>query len=118
MIITSLRYGNNAFLRDGPKVNLFKTAHRAILLCLDFLAGSRAGRRVWLLNSILRGVRQRGLMVLDPNQIPRIDPPAARLASEKMFGLMNAPTIGALAEHGPARSRFGDWHDRRSGWDH
>jgi hypothetical protein len=51
-----LRYGNNAFLRDGLKANLFKTAHRAILLCLDFLAGSRARRRVWLLNSILSDV--------------------------------------------------------------
>jgi hypothetical protein len=31
-----LRYGNNAFLRDGPKVILLKTAQGVILLCLDF----------------------------------------------------------------------------------
>jgi hypothetical protein len=60
-----LRYGNNAFLRDGPKVNLFKTAHRAILLCLDY---SRAGRRMWLLNSMLRRMRQRAFVILNPMQ--------------------------------------------------
>jgi hypothetical protein len=61
---------------------------------------------------ILRRVRQRGFVILNPNQIPRIDPAVARLASEKMFGLGDAPPIGALAEHRPARSRFIDWHDR------
>jgi hypothetical protein len=28
-----------------------------------------------------------------------------------MFGLTDAPPIGALTEHGPSRKRFGDWHD-------
>jgi hypothetical protein len=50
-------------VRDGPKVNLFKTAHRAILLCLDVLAGSP----LWLLNSVSRGMRQRAYVVRDPN---------------------------------------------------
>jgi hypothetical protein len=40
-------------------------------------------------------MRQLGLVFLDPNQIPRIDPAAARLAPEKMFGLTDAPPVGA-----------------------
>jgi len=59
-----------------------------------------------LLDSILRRVRQRAFVILNPNQIPRIDPAVARLASEKMFDLTNATPVGALAEHCPARSRF------------
>jgi hypothetical protein len=61
---------------------------------------------VWLLNSILRRVRQRAFVILNPYVIPRIDPAAARLTSEKMFDLMNVTPVGALAEHRPARSRF------------
>jgi hypothetical protein len=44
--------------------------------------------------------------VLNPNEIPPVDPAVARLASKIMFGLTDAPPIGALAEHGPAWSRF------------
>ena len=40
-------------------------------------------------------------MVLDPNQIPRIDPPAARLAPEKTFGLGDATPLDAFGEHVP-----------------
>jgi hypothetical protein len=36
----------------------------------------------------LRRVRQRAFVFLDPNQIPRIDPAVACLASEIMSGLM------------------------------
>jgi hypothetical protein len=45
-------------------------------------------------------------VILDPYVIPRIDPAVARLASEKMLALMDAPPVGALAEQRPARSRF------------
>jgi hypothetical protein len=58
-------------------------------------------------------MRQLAFVILNPNQIPRIDPAVARLASEIMFGLGDTPTIGALAEHRPAWSRFIEWHDRR-----
>jgi hypothetical protein len=65
------------------------------------------------LRLILRGMRQRAFVILCPHQIPRIDPPAARLASEKMFGLGDAMPVEALAEDHPARSRFIEPHDRR-----
>src|SRR5882757_5087539 len=52
------------------------------------------------------------LVVLDPNQIPRIEIAAANLASEIMFGLADAPPVGPLAEHRTARPRFIDRHDR------
>jgi len=51
-------------------------------------------------------MRQRAFVILGPHQIPRIDPAVARLAPEKMFGLMDATPVGALAEHRPAWSRF------------
>jgi hypothetical protein len=54
-----------------------------------------------LVHSILRGVRQLALVVLDPNEIPPVDPAVARLASKIMFGLTDAPLIGALAKHVP-----------------
>jgi hypothetical protein len=54
-----------------------------------------------LLHPILRGVRQLALVVLDPNEIPPVDPAVARLASKIMFGLTDAPLIGALAKHVP-----------------
>jgi hypothetical protein len=50
-------------------------------------------------------MRQLPSRVLDPNQIPRIDPTAARLA-EKTFGLTNATPVGAHAEQRPAQSRL------------
>jgi hypothetical protein len=59
-----------------------------------------------LVSLILCGVRQLALVVLNPNEIPSVDPAVARLASKIMFGLTDAPPIGALAEHGPAWSRF------------
>jgi hypothetical protein len=45
-------------------------------------------------------------VILNPNQIPRIDPAVARLASEKMISLADVSPVGALAEQRPARSRF------------
>jgi hypothetical protein len=51
-------------------------------------------------------VRQFALVVLNPNEIPPVDPAVASLASKIMFGLTDAPPIGALAEHRPAWSRF------------
>jgi hypothetical protein len=57
-------------------------------------------------------MRQRALVIIKPNQIPRIDPAVAYFASEKVIGLGNATPVGALAEHRPARSRFIEWHDR------
>jgi hypothetical protein len=56
-------------------------------------------------------MRQRAFVILNPNQIARIDPAVAHLASEKMFGLMYATPIGALAEYRPAWSRFLDARD-------
>ena len=55
---------------------------------------------------ILRGMRQRAFVVLDPPEIARVEIAAARLALEKMFDLTNATPVGALAEHRPAWSRF------------
>jgi hypothetical protein len=66
-----------------------------------------------LLCTIAGGMRKRAFVVLKPNQIARVEITAARLASEKMFGLRNALPIGALAQDRPAWSRFGDWHDCR-----
>jgi hypothetical protein len=66
----------------------------------------RIDRPYSLLRLILRRVRQRAFVVLDPSQIAHVDPTATRHASEKMFGLGDAPTIGALAERRPARPRF------------
>jgi hypothetical protein len=61
---------------------------------------------VALLRLILHRVRQRAFVVLNPYVIPRVDPAVARVASEKMPSLTDAPPIGALAEHGTAWSRF------------
>src|SRR5260370_42619350 len=66
----------------------------------------RADRPCSLLSLIARGVRQRAFVVLYPCQIARVEITAARLASEKVFGLTNATPVGALAEHRPAWSRF------------
>jgi hypothetical protein len=71
-----------------------------------------ADRPCSLLRLILRGMRQRALVIIKPNQIPRIDPAVAYFASEKVIGLANATSVGALAEYRPARSRFIEWHDR------
>src|SRR5450631_140584 len=66
----------------------------------------RADDPVALMRLILRRVWQRTFVVLDPHQIPRIDPAVARHASEKMFGFTNATPVGANAEQRPARSRL------------
>jgi hypothetical protein len=58
-------------------------------------------------------VRQRGLVILNPYVIPRIDPTVARLASKKMISLADVSPVGAFAEYRPAWSRFIDRHDRR-----
>ena len=65
-----------------------------------------------LLRLILRRVRQRAFVILNPHEIAPVEIAAARLALEKMFGLTNATPVDALAEHRPARSRFIEWHDR------
>jgi hypothetical protein len=49
-----------------------------------------------LLRLILRGMRQLALVILNPNQIPRIDPAVARLASEKMISLADVSPIRAF----------------------
>jgi hypothetical protein len=59
-----------------------------------------------LLRLILRGMRQLALVILNPNHIARVDPAVARLASEIMLSFGNVAPVDALAEHGPARSRF------------
>ncbi len=64
------------------------------------------GKRKRLLNSILRRVRQRAFVVLNPYVIPRIDPAVARFASEKMISLADVSPVRAFTEHRPARSRF------------
>ena len=66
----------------------------------------RADRPCGLSRLILRGMRQLALVILNPNQIPRIDPAVARLAPKKMFDFPNPTPVGALAEQRPARSRF------------
>jgi hypothetical protein len=73
----------------------------------------RADDPVALLRLILRRVRQRAFVILNPYVIPRIDPAVARLASKKMFGLGDATPVDALAEHGTPRSGLLDRHDRR-----
>ena len=45
-------------------------------------------------------------MIQNPNVVPRVEIAAANVASEKVFGLADAKSIGALAEHRPAWSRF------------
>ena len=67
---------------------------------------ARADDPAALLSLILRGMRQRAFVIFNPHVIPRVDPAVARLASEKMFDLMNAKPVGALADHRPARPRF------------
>jgi hypothetical protein len=67
---------------------------------------SLADDPVGLLRLILRRVRQRAFVILNPYVIPRIDPAVARLAPEKMFDFPNPTAVGALAEQRPARSRF------------
>ena len=62
--------------------------------------------RFELLHAILRRVRQRAFVILNPYVIPRVEIAAANVASEKIFGLADAKPVGALAEHRPAWSRF------------
>jgi hypothetical protein len=73
---------------------------------LPFKVARCAERPRSLLRLILRRVRQRAFVILNPYVIPRIDPAVARHASEKMFGLTNATPVGAHAEQRPARSRL------------
>jgi hypothetical protein len=51
-------------------------------------------------------VRQRAFVVLNPDQIARVEIAAAKVASKIMISLANAKPVGALAEHRPAWSRF------------
>jgi len=62
---------------------------------------------------VLRGVRQRASVVLNPGEIAGVDEAAAHPAPEIMICLTDTPPAGALAEQRPARSRFIDRHDRR-----
>jgi hypothetical protein len=61
----------------------------------------------------LARVRERAFVILNPDQITRVEIAAAKFASKIMICVANAPPVGALAEHGPARPRFIDRHDRR-----
>jgi hypothetical protein len=90
-------YGHSApLVRATPRVRLHQTnAPRR-----------RADDPVALLRLILRWVRQRAFVILNPYVIPRIDPAVARLAPKKMFDFPNPTPVGALAEQRPARSRF------------
>jgi hypothetical protein len=51
-------------------------------------------------------VRERAFVIQNPNVIPRVEIAAANVASKKILGLADAPPVGALADHRPARSRF------------
>jgi hypothetical protein len=66
---------------------------------------ARADDPVALLRLILRRVRQRAFVIQNPYVIPRVEIAAANVASEKVFGLADAPPVGALADHRPTRSR-------------
>jgi hypothetical protein len=106
-----LCYGNNAFLRGGPKVNLFKTGHAAILLCLDF--SSRVASRSPHLATEFHPApdveaRPRDLK---PTRNPAHRSNRCTPRIGKMFGLGDAPTIDALPEHRPARYRFNESND-------
>jgi hypothetical protein len=57
---------------------------------------------------ILRRVRQRAFVILNPCDIAGVDKAAANHASKLMLSLGNVTPVGALAEHRPARSRFID----------
>ena len=54
-----------------------------------------------LLRLILRRMWQIALVILNPNQIPHIDPAVTRRASEIILRLPDATPVDALAEHGP-----------------
>jgi len=86
-------------------------ARRSEHQCTGHTEPKHTRAAVALLRLILRGMRHRAVVILDPYVIPRIDPAVARFASEKMFDLTNASTIGALAEQRPARSRWFDMRD-------
>jgi hypothetical protein len=73
---------------------------------LRYIKNKFSGSSVELLRLILRGMRQRPLVILNPYVIPSVEIAAANVASEKVFGLADAKSIGALAEHRPAWSRF------------
>jgi hypothetical protein len=64
------------------------------------------------LDAILRWVRQRAFMILNPPEIAGIKPSAARFAFEIILGLVQRLSADALADKGAARLRFIDRHDR------
>jgi hypothetical protein len=70
------------------------------------LSSSRAPRAPLidrgLLRLILRRVRQRAFVILNPRQIAPVDPAVAHLAPEIMLSFADAPPVGALAEYRPA----------------
>jgi hypothetical protein len=75
---------------------------------------TRSGRSgiLELLHAILRRVRQRAVMILNPREIAGVDKAAANLAPKIMISLADATPVDALAHAGAARSRFIDKHDR------
>src|ERR1700722_16720042 len=56
-------------------------------------------------------MRQRPLMIIEPNPIAQIDTPAAQRAAFEMFGLNQWRSADLSADHGARRARFFDWHD-------
>ena len=88
---------------------MFKTEHPARHYFVSSRIAMRSPLRAdfeTLLHPVLRGMRQRTFVILNPYVIPRIDPAVARLAPEKMFDFPNPTPVDALAEQRPARSRF------------
>jgi hypothetical protein len=69
-------------------------------------------RRFGALSLILRRVRQRSLVIVDPSEIAGIKPSAALVAFEEVLALVQRRSADALADDGPTRSRLIDWHDR------
>ena len=114
----------NAFKARKPQGNSAGTARASLTVRRGCLCGfamcispapARAGEPahtraalIDLLRLIARRVRQLAFVILNPTQIAHIDPTAACLASEKIFRLGDKPTIGALADDRPARSRLVD----------
>jgi hypothetical protein len=60
-------------------------------------------------------MRQRAFVIQNLYVIPRVEIAAANIASERMFDLMNATPVGALAETPSRVASFIDRHDRRLG---
>jgi hypothetical protein len=75
-----------------------RRANKSIQINNGLIVKKRANRSCRLLRLILRRVRQRAFVILNPYVIPRIDPAVARLASGKMISLADASPVGALAQ--------------------